>query len=143
MNIRPIKEADLQDLRELYIDLCDEERSIESIQRAYKRIENNEAYCLLGAEVNGKIVGTLMGVVCCDLAGENQDFMTIENVIVSSEYRGRGICKGLFHEIEAIARRRNCAYIYFVSGKQRVVAHEAYEALGYMDEGAKGFRKHL
>lgn len=143
MKIRKIQEVDLHDLRELYIELCDEDRSIESIQRAYKNIENNEAYYLLGAEIDGKIVGTVMGIVCFDLAGEDKNFMTLENVVVSPEYRGRGACKRLFQEIEKIAREKNCDYIYFVSGKQRTVAHEAYRLLGYTEEGAKGFRKHL
>ncbi len=143
MKIRKIQEVDLQDLRALYIELCDKDRSIEGIKRAYKNIENNEAYYLLGAEIDGKIVGTLMGIVCFDLAGEDKNFMTLENVVVSPEYRGRGVCKALFNEIERIAKERNCEYIYFVSGKQRTVAHEAYRILGYADEGAKGFRKHL
>lgn len=143
MKIRKIQEADLQDLRALYIELCEEDISIESMQRAYKNIETNEAYYLLGAEIEGKIVGTLMGIVCFDLAGEDKNFMTLENVVVSPEYRGRGICKGLFHEIEKIAKERDCYYIYFVSGKQRTVAHEVYRVLGYADQGAKGFRKYL
>lgn len=143
MDVRRIKEKDLQDLRALYIELCDEDRSIESIQRAYENIKDNEAYCLLGAEIEGKIVGTLMGIICYDLAGEGKSFMTIENVVVSPEYRGRGVCKSLFGEIENIAKQRDCDYIYFVSGKQRTIAHEVYSILGYADEEAKGFRKHL
>lgn len=143
MKIRKITEADLEDLRELYITLCGKELSFEGIHKAFKRIEGNADYYLMGAEVDGKIVGTLMGIVCCDVASENKNFMTIENVVVLETYRGKGVCKNLFYKIEEIARENQCTYIYFVSGAQRKEAHVLYERLGYDAEGAKGFRKHF
>lgn len=143
MNIRKIKETDLVDLRELYIELCDQDRSLKSIEAAFKRVNQNEDYYLLGAEVDGKVVGTLMGIVCYDVAGEGRNFMTLENVVVLENYRGRGICSALFKKIEEIAKENRCEYIYFVSGAQRKEAHALYTALGYADEKAKGFRKHF
>lgn len=143
MRIRKIEEKDLEDLREVYIELCDEILSLEGMTASFKRIINNEAYYLLGAEIDGKIVGTLMGIVCFDVASNNQNFMTVENVVVLEAYRGRGICTALFEKIEQIAKENKCAYLYFVSGKQRSVAHALYAKLGYADEGAKGFRKHF
>lgn len=143
MKIRKIKETDLADLRELYIELCDEDRSLKSIEAAFKRVNQNEDYYLLGAEIDGKIVGTLMGIVCYDVAGEGRNFMTLENVVVLESYRGRGICSALFKKIEEIAKENRCEYIYFVSGAQRKEAHALYTALGYADEKAKGFRKHF
>ncbi|MBE6023585.1 MAG: GNAT family N-acetyltransferase [Cellulosilyticum sp.] len=143
MKIRRIKESDLEDLRLLYIALCNEERSLEKIKVSFKQVEQNQNYYLLGAEVDGKIVGTLMGIVCYDVAGEGKNFMTLENVVVLEDYRGRGICRSLFNEIEKIAQVNQCDYIYFVSGAQRKEAHALYTALGYADEKAKGFRKHF
>ena len=143
MIIRKIREEDLLDLRELYIALCDEEISLEGIKKAFKRMEINEDYYLLGAEIDGKIVGTLMGIVCCDVASENKNFMTIENVVVLEAYRGKGVCKKLFYSVEEIAKENECTYVYLVSGAHRKEAHALYEALGYAKEGAKGFRKHF
>lgn len=143
MIIRKINETDLEDLRTLYIVLCDEELSLEGITKSFNRVNHNADYYLLGAEVDGKIVGTLMGIVCYDVASENRNFMTIENVVVLEDYRGKGICKALFMEIEEIAKANECNYVYLVSGEQRKEAHALYTALGYADEKAKGFRKHF
>lgn len=143
MVIRKIKESDLEELRSLYCELCDRELSLEGIKKAFMRVNDNKDYYLLGAEIEGKIVGTLMGIVCYDVASENQNFMTIENVVVGKLHRGKGICKALVHEIEKIAKANECNYIYLVSGENRKEAHALYSTLGYADENARGFRKHF
>lgn len=143
MQIRKIREEDLEDLKVLYDELCASERKMDSMRKAFERVKNNPDYYLLGAEVEGKIVGTLMGIICYDVAGNDTDFMTIENVVVHEGYRGHGICQALFQEIENIAKKNRCEYIYLVSGNQRKAAHALYEKLGYAEEGAKGFRKHF
>lgn len=143
MKIRKIQETDLRDLRELYKALCDEECDLEEMTYRFHLINQNKAYHLLGAEVEGKIVGTLMTITCHDLVGKYKAFMTIENVAVSEECRGKGIGKALFAEAERIAKEEECSYIYLVSGPTRTAAHKMYAALGYTDEGALGFRKYV
>lgn len=143
MNIRKIQETDLKDLAKLYQLLCDEVCDLEEMTRKFHLIDQNEAYHLLGAEVDGKIVGTLMTVTCHDLVGTFKAFMTIENVAVSEVCRGKGIGRALFAEAERIAKEAECSYIYLVSGPTRTIAHKMYAALGYTDEGALGFRKYV
>lgn len=142
MLIRKIKASDLQDLHELYMELCGE-GNFERMKTTFVEIDKNEAYYLIGAEVEGKIVGTLMGIVCHDLAGKYIAFMTIENVIVLDAYRGKGIAKKLFEYIEEIACEHQCSYIYLVSGNNREIAHQMYNRLGYKSDNVKGFKKFL
>ncbi len=142
MLIRKVKASDLQDLYELYMELCGE-GNLEQMKNTFVEVDKNEAYYLIGAEVDGKIVGTLMGIVCHDLAGKYKAFMTIENVIVLDAYRGKGIAKKLFEYIEEIACERQCRYIYLVSGNNREVAHQMYDKLGYKSDQVTGFKKFL
>lgn len=141
--IRKIEKKDLNDLSQLYAVLVDEPSDLEYMEKTFELIDANPAYILLGAEIDGKIVGTLMGVVCHDLISKFKAFMTIENVAVSEEYRGYGIGKNLFKTIEEMAKDRGCSYIYLVSGPTRKVAHCMYAKLGYTEEGALGFRKYF
>ncbi|MGL4345128.1 MAG: GNAT family N-acetyltransferase [Cellulosilyticaceae bacterium] len=141
--IRAIKKEDLKDLSELYGILTGELSDLRYMEKTYDKMIQNPMYLLLGAEVDGKIVGTLMGVVCDDLISQCKAFMTIENVAVAEGYRGYGIGKKLFSTIEEMAKERSCHYVYLVSGPTRKVAHCMYEKLGYAEEGALGFRKYM
>ncbi len=143
MLIRKVKEEDLKDLQRVFLYLCDQEGSLEKMQEAFKYIDSNQDYYLLGAEVDGKIVGTVMGIVCRDMVGTYTAFMTVENVVVLEAYRGRGIGRSLFETMEQVAIERNCAYIYLVSGDTRNIAHKMYHKLGYRSDNVVGFRKYL
>ncbi|PHV70829.1 GNAT family N-acetyltransferase [Sporanaerobium hydrogeniformans] len=143
MIIEKITKKELTDLQELYRGLCDDEKSLKEMEEVFEGICQNKDYYLLGAKVEGRVVGTLMGIVGFDLAGKYKHFMTIENVIVDESYRGRGICKKLFHAIEGIALERGCRYIYLVSGETRQIAHQMYKRLGYDCDHVVGFRKYL
>lgn len=143
MKIRKIEKEDLNDLQALYTQLCEEEGNLEKMRANFYQIRQNEDYYLIGAEVDGKIVGTLMGIVCHDLAGKYDAFMTIENVIVLESCRGKGIAKQLFQYIEERASERGCRYIYLVSGNKRVVAQDMYRSFGYDCDHVKGFKKFL
>lgn len=143
MNIRKIRENDLKDLAELYKVLSDDVCDMEEMTRKFHLINQNTDYHLLGAEIDGKIVGTLMAIVGHDLVGKFKAFMTIENVAVLESCRGMGVGRLLFEEAEKIGNEKECSYIYLVSGPTRLAAHKMYAKLGYSDEGALGFRKHL
>lgn len=143
MHIRKIQETDLKELAELYKVLSDDDCDMVEMTRKFHLISQNDAYHLLGVEVDGKIVGTLMAIICHDLVGSFKAFMTVENVAVSEVCRGMGIGRKLFEAVEKLGKENECSYIYLVSGPTRLAAHKMYAKLGYSDEGALGFRKYL
>ena len=143
MFVRKIKESDLADLNELYFQLSGEEGNLQQMREIFEKVDANKDYYLIGAEEDGKIVGSIMGIVCYDLVANFKAFMTIENVIVHEAYRGKGVARALFNYMEEIAHEKECAYIYLVSGEQRQIAHIMYERLGYRSDNVKGFRKYL
>ncbi len=143
MTITPINKDDLYDLSNLYEELSDIKSNISLVQSNFAQIEKNENYYLLGAKIDNKLVGSLMGIHCLDLVGECRPFMIIENVIVSNTHRSKGIGKELMNEIENIAKYLDCYYIIFVSSNERKNAHKFYESMGYDKDKVKGFKKFL
>lgn len=141
-----IKEIELESLHELgdlYQELMKEPSDLKKLEETFKVVKADNRYILLGAFVEGELLGSLMGIVCHDLVGDCKPFMVIENVVVSSRARRQGVGKKLMHAIEEAARERDCFYIILVSGEKRKEAHIFYESLGYRDEKVEGYRKYL
>jgi len=143
MEIVQIQKNDLPDLSQLLEELSDMKSNFSKIEANFALMIRNDYYHLIGAKIDKRLVGSLMGILCLDLVGECRPFMIIENVIVSSDYRNKGIGKALLNEIEMIAKKLNCYYIFFVSGDNRKEAHRFYESVGYNNDKVKGFKKYL
>lgn len=143
MNIKPISREDLPALSRLYEELMGIPTDETRMNDVFEAAEALGNYHVLGAFHEGKLAGSVMGIVCLDLVGSCKPFMVIENVIVSDHIRRQGIGKKLMAEIEKIAVDRGCAYIILVSGEKRKEAHVFYEKLGYREEQVEGYRKHL
>jgi GNAT superfamily N-acetyltransferase len=143
IEIKKINRTDLDDLSLLHEELSKKKTDFEIMVNNFEWMANNESYILLGAKVDGKLIGSLMGIICLDLVGSCQPFMVIENVIVTKSLRGQGVGKELMNEIEKIGKENNCHYMMFVSGAHRKDAHKFYESLGYKPDAVQGFKKYL
>lgn len=143
MLIRNMKEKDLNAVSILYKSLIGKQCNAENMANKFALMNNNDNYILIVAEEHGKIVGTVMGVICITMVANFNYFLAIEALVVDNEYRGNGISKLLLLNMENSAKRAGCSYIILVSGKQREVAHKLYEALGYGKDEAKGYRKFI
>lgn len=143
ITIKPVEPEQLAELSLLYEELVGVKTNLTKLERVYRSVQASGGYTILCAYLDGVLVGSLMGIVCQDFVGECRPFMVIENVIVSGRARKQGVGTRLMQEIERLARQQDCAYIIFVSGEERKEAHRLYERLGYRDEKAEGFRKHL
>lgn len=141
-----IKEIELESLHELgdlYQELMNKPSDLNKLEEVYEVIKADSRYILLGAFIDGELMGSLMGIICQDLVGDCKPFMVIENVVVSSRARRQGVGKKLMNAIEEMAHERDCYYIILVSGEQRKEAHIFYEMLGYREEKVEGYRKYL
>ena len=143
MEIIKIQKEDLLELSKLHEELSDMKSNLNKIEANFALMISNDYYHLIGAKIDSRLVGSLMGILCLDLVGECRPFMIIENVIVSNQYRNKGIGKALLNEIESIAKHNNCYYIFFVSSNIRKEAHLFYESVGYTNDKVKGFKKYL
>lgn len=137
------KGDDLESLSELYEELAGKQTDLWKMKENFREMESNSSYIVLTAKEGNLVVGSVMGIICLDIVGECKPFMVIENVVVKSAWRERGIGAMLMKEIEEIGRKRNCYYTMFVSGSHRKESHQFYEAIGYDLDFVQGFKKYL
>ncbi len=140
MRVRKLTELDLPELAELYTELMHEVISVEQLAENFAQYNSLPTYSILGVEYQGKLAGSILGILCHDLMGA---FMVVENVIVGSKFRRHGLGRMLMQRVEEIAQEHGCYYIMLVSGEQRREAHWLYAAMGYQVEAVRGFRKKL
>lgn len=141
--IREAVKSDLVGLSMLFEELMNTKSNIDKMTKTFRYIQNDESYKLLVAEQNGKLVGSVMGVLCYDLVEECKPFMVLENIVVASEVRGQGIGAKLMREIEEVAKENEVKYTMFVSMSSREEAHKFYEEIGYKKNMVQGFKKFL
>lgn len=134
--------SDILSLSNLFEELAGITTDISKMNDQFILMESDPAYVVLVAKEE-IVVGSVMGVICRDLVGDCNPFMVVENVIVSFEYRGKGIGRKLIQRIEEIAIKNRCNYIMFVSRSDRKDAHRFYESIGYGLDVVQGFKKFL
>lgn len=137
MMIEKLKKENIPELLELYEELIPFEFSSENSDEAYKEIMSNKNYSLLAAKEGNKVIGSALVIYCKALV---TSFLVIEDVIVKSEFRGKGIGKKLMEAIDQIAKNNHCDYAILVSSANRKPAHKFYEHNGFTDS-VVGFRK--
>lgn len=135
---------DLKDLKHLYEDaFAGSTTDFDKMVEAFNQIKNNPNYIILCAKADGKVVGSVLGIVCCELFGQCKPFMVLEDVAVLNDYQRQGIAKQLLISMEEQAMKKNCSMILFVSSESRTGAHKLYESLGYGTDKVNGYRKRL
>ncbi|MFC1736115.1 GNAT family N-acetyltransferase [Candidatus Hydrogenedentota bacterium] len=143
MEITNIAEEDLAELAELYQQLQANKPSVEKMRETLLRVGEDSNHVMLGARIDGQLVGTLLGVACQMLFGQCKSFMVVEDVVVSNDYRRRGVGRALMREIEERAAQLNCSYVMLITDHDRLGAHGFYESLGYKTDAYKAFKKSI
>ena len=143
MKIAALTEQDLPDLAQLYRQFRGEESSLERMRETFRRLKKNRNYTLLGVREGGRLVGSVMGILCEELYGRCRPFMVVEDVIVDQAHRRRGIGSSLMGAIEQEAIRQNCSYIMLVTDADRLEAFRFYEHLGYHPDRYRACKKYL
>lgn len=143
IKIGSISEEDLPSLGALYAELTGEPTLEQQAADEFRRIAANADYVLLGAWLDGQLVGTVMGLLCRKLSRDSRPALLLENFVVGEAFRRRGIGTALFMAMERIARERGCASIMLISSAKRAGAHAFYAAHGYADEKVFGFKKKI
>jgi len=124
-------------LLELYKELGSFEISFENSLETYKKMLMDEAYFLLVAKEDNKVIGSVLGICCLSLVGY---FLVIEDVVVKNGLRGKGIGRKLMESLDEFAKTKHCDYAIIVSSDFRLEAYKFYKNVGFID-GVRGFRK--
>ena len=138
-----LTEADLPALAGLYKQFWGEDSCLEKMQATFRRLKDRPDYIFLAAKAEGRLVGSVLGIVCEELYGACVPFMVVEDVIVDAEWRRKGIGSALMCELERLAAELNCGYVIFVTEVERTDAQRFYESLDYKPDAYRGFKKRL
>ncbi len=143
MEIKNLSEDDLPSLAKLYELFRNEQSSVEKMQSTFVRLRDNPNYILLAAKQDGRLIGSVMGVVCDELYGECKPFMVVEDVVVDNNHRRKGAGSLMMKELERRAIEKCCTYIILITEQARKTAHAFYKSLGFDGDVYKGFKKRL
>ena len=65
-----------------------------------------------------------------------QPLVNVHDVMVSADYRGRGLTRKLFNKVEEVARERGCCKLTLEVLEKNEAARRAYQAIGFESYGA-------
>jgi ribosomal protein S18 acetylase RimI-like enzyme len=138
MMIRMATEADLPRVVELLAQLSPGDPSREDVSSPLPynyhlvfREMTRARQQLLVAEARKRIVGTLTLVIVPNLSHRGTPYAVIENVVVDTKQRSRGIGEALVRRAIEEARNTGCYKVSLTSNKRRKDAHRFYERLGF------------
>ena len=143
MKIERITETDLPELALLYQQLQPNEASLEKMKAALQVIQHNPNQVVLGAKIDGQLVGSVLGLACQMLFGQCKPFLVVEDVVVDANHRRAGVATALMRAIEQYAGECHCSYIMLITDTDREGAQRFYASLGYKTDPYKGFKKAL
>ena len=141
MEIKILEYKDIPQLALLYKYFWNEESNIQKMEKMFEKLRNNDSYIFLCAVENDKLIGSVMGIICNELYGNCDPFLLVENMIIDINYRGKGIGKKLFTELEKLAKEKKCSQIILVTESNRSDACGFYESLGFDSTKNKGYKK--
>lgn len=141
MYFRKAEKKDARILKTYMEELVSKPGDLQLLEKQLDSISKLEHYYLCLACEGDEVLGTAMGILCEDICEDCRRFLVIENVYVSEPYRGKGIAKCIFEELERWGKKHNAYYSILVSENKRERAHAFYERAGYKKMG--GFKKML
>jgi len=128
--IRPAEKRDLSSLLDLMNQLSPYSSQIDytKISETFSSILEDKFYRLIVYETDDKIVGTALLLVQKNLSHGGRPYGHIENVVVDSSYRGKGIGKEMLEYLINEARKYNC-YKVILNGRKGTEGF--YESAGF------------
>lgn len=143
MIIRDMIEDDIPELAALYRQFWNEQSDPGKMREVFSKEIQSGAYILLSAVHSGHLIGSVMGIVCCELYGNCLPFLVVEDMVVDTAAQRKGIGRALLEELEARAKAKGCSQIILVTETSRTGACRFYEAMGYNPDINKGYKKKL
>lgn len=135
MEIRVFRQQDFEEVVTLW-ERCDLLRPWNDPEMDIERKLNHDVSLFLVAEVNGEVVGTIMG-------GYDGHRGSAYYLGVHPEYRGRGIANALLNRLEKKLIARGCPKIQIMVREENDVVLGMYERLGYEHADAQSLGKRL
>lgn len=137
--IRRATESDLPRLVEMYqqLSLDDPREDIGPplppvYAETFRTIDADPKQYLLVAELDGRVVGSLVLIIVPNLSHKGTPWAEIENMVVDETVRGQRIGETLVQHAVDIARDAGCYKLTLTSNMRRTEAHRFYERMGFL-----------
>ena len=141
MEIRKCLNTDINDVYDLICQLEEKKLDYNMFKEAYQsKINDSKNYFIVGVEKNN-VIGFLSLVINFQLHHVGK-VATVEELIVSSKYRGNGIGSFLLKNAINYAKKNKCDVIELTSNFSREAAHRFYEKNG-LNKGSYKFKMNL
>lgn len=92
-------------------------------------------YKVFVALKEGEVIGTFSLLVADNLAHAGRRVAIVENVVVGSAHRGKGIGKRMMDRALTLAQQEKCYKLMLSSNQKREKAHRFYNGLGFDRHG--------
>ena len=127
IKIEAATEKAFSDIKNLLLELYPENKPLD--YGTFKRVVSNKCLCVLVAYDKDKIIGMASIVIYDKLGGK---VGIIEDVVVSSKFRGKGIGKNLTMGLIEEAKKSGCHFADV--NTRRADAKEFYLKLGFSEK---------
>jgi len=115
--------------------------NIYELKEKINEINRNKNVLLFGFEEEDKIVGMFTLGIVQGITYNFKSFAVIENVVVRSTFRNRGIGKKMINHAIELARRLNCYKIILETSSKEGWKHLFYENCGLLKGEKTAFIK--
>jgi len=137
VQIRAATDADLASILALYVEVEDNGRvlSIEQARSILARMKSYPDYKVYVAMLGRSIVGTFALLIMDNLAHMGAPSGVVEDVVVRTDWRGKGVGKQMMRFAMDRCRERGCYKLALSSNLKREAAHRFYDGLGFQRHG--------
>lgn len=131
--VREIKENELFDLLELYLNLHENSvpKMTEHLKSVWDTIINDNNHHIIVNEQDGKIVSSCVCVIIPNLTRNVRPYAFVENVVTHSDYRGKGYATDCLNYAKEIAKKAECYKMMLLTGSKEDSTLNFYTKAGY------------
>ena len=131
--VREIKENELFDLLELYLNLHESSvpKMTEHLKSVWDTIINDNNHHIIVNEQDGKIVSSCVCVIIPNLTRNVRPYAFVENVVTHSDYRGKGYATVCLNYAKELAKKAECYKMMLLTGSKEDSTLNFYTKAGY------------
>lgn len=131
--VREIKENELFDLLELYLNLHESSvpKMTEHLKSVCDTIINDNNHHIIVNEQDGKIVSSCVCVIIPNLTRNVRPYAFVENVVTHSDYRGKGYATDCLNYAKELAKKAECYKMMLLTGSKEDSTLNFYTKAGY------------
>ncbi len=136
--IRKAGRDDLESILAIYAEPDIDNGNVLDVRRAAEMLDQMKRYpdyALYVARMDGQVVGSFALLIMDNLAHTGAPSAVVEDVVVRSKWRSRGIGSQMIRFAMEKAREAGCYKLALSCSMNRDRAHKFYESLGFEKHG--------